>query len=146
MGSCAVVVNNITEQPPSLETSPLAFAERVASLWCQKCTSSIGKGASLTNSVLCREVICITASLQRFLVRRFHYSNLCSIETDPNYDPKKDKGASLRLGGVTIGSGNLLRREEELAALACVVPANPAVRKKYVPQHMHTHTHAHNTQ
>jgi hypothetical protein len=55
-----------------------------------------------------------------------------SIETDPSYDPKKDKGASLRLCGVTIGSGNLLRREEELAALACVLPANPAVRKKCV--------------
>ena len=55
-----------------------------------------------------------------------------SIETDPGYDPKKDKGASLRLCGVTIGSGNLLRREEELAALSCVLPANPAVRKKCV--------------
>lgn len=55
---------------------------------------------------------------------------VCRIETDPRYDPKKDKGASLRLSGVTVGSGALLRREEELAALACVLPANPAVRKK----------------
>ena len=39
----------------------------------QKCISTIGKwpfGAS--NGGLCREVICIVASLRRFLVRRFH--------------------------------------------------------------------------
>lgn len=49
---------------------------------------------------------------------------------ETKYDPKKDKGASLRLCGVTVNSGSLLRREEELAALSCVLPANPAVRRK----------------
>jgi len=53
-----------------------------------------------------------------------------SIETDPKYDPKKDKGATLRLCGVTVGASALLRREEELALLSCVIPANPAVRRK----------------
>ena len=64
------------------------------------------------------------------MVTRYSLLCGCRIETDPRYDPKKDKGASLRLSGVTVGSGALLRREEELAALACVLPANPAVRKK----------------
>ena len=49
---------------------------------------------------------------------------------DEQYDPKKDKGFSLRLCGVTINSSALLRREEELEALAVVIPANPAVRRK----------------
>jgi len=46
------------------------------------------------------------------------------------YDPKKDKGSFLRLCGVSINSSSLLRREEELEALAVVIPANPAVRRK----------------
>lgn len=53
------------------------------------------------------------------------------MEIEVKYNPKKDKGASLRLCGVTISSTSLLRREEELAVLASVIPANPAVRKKY---------------
>ena len=53
------------------------------------------------------------------------------IEDDPDYDPKKDKGATLRLCGVNISCSSILKREEELNALVSCLPANPAVRKKY---------------
>ena len=51
-------------------------------------------------------------------------------EDDPTYDPKKDKGATVRLCGVNISCSSVLKREEELNALVTCLPANPSVRKK----------------
>lgn len=54
----------------------------------------------------------------------------CRVELDPDFDPKKDKGASLRLSGVTISCPSILKREEELSALATCIPEQAAARKK----------------
>lgn len=54
----------------------------------------------------------------------------CRVESDIDYDPKKDKGASVRLSGVTVSCVSILKREEELKALVVCVPANSLARKK----------------
>lgn len=50
---------------------------------------------------------------------------------DQKANPQRDKGAMLRLSGVTIGAGPILRREEELQALATCIPDSEAARKRY---------------
>jgi len=44
-------------------------------------------------------------------------------------DPPK-KGASVRLGGVTVACSSILKREEELKALSICIPANSLSRKR----------------
>ena len=51
---------------------------------------------------------------------------------DPDYDPKKDKGAGFTLGGVLINVPSVRKREEELATLAACVPEDPQARKRFV--------------
>ena len=49
---------------------------------------------------------------------------------DQETNSRRDKGAILRLSGVTIGAGSILRREEELQALAACIPDNEAARRR----------------
>ena len=51
-------------------------------------------------------------------------------KADPDFNPKKDKGASLWLAGVVVSASAVLRREEELRALESCVPRDATARKK----------------
>ena len=53
------------------------------------------------------------------------------VGLDPEYDPKKDKGAGFMLGGVLINVPSVRKREEELATLSACIPDDPQARKRY---------------
>jgi len=44
----------------------------------------------------------------------------------------KKRGATLRIGNVTINAPSILKHEEELEPLAVAIPTDPDERKKYV--------------
>ncbi|XP_031564506.1 chromodomain-helicase-DNA-binding protein 1-like isoform X2 [Actinia tenebrosa] len=52
------------------------------------------------------------------------------LQEDPNFDGKK-RGATLRIGNVTINAPSILKHEEELEPLAVAIPVDTAERKKY---------------
>ena len=51
---------------------------------------------------------------------------------DPDYDPKKDKGATFTLGGVLVSVPSVRKREEELSILSACIPEDPQARKRFV--------------
>lgn len=53
------------------------------------------------------------------------------VGLDPEYDPKKDKGAGFMLGGVLINVPSVRKREEELATLSACIPDDPQARKRF---------------
>ena len=51
---------------------------------------------------------------------------------DPDYDPKKDKGATFTLGRVLVSVPSVRKREEELAILSACIPEDAQARKRFV--------------
>jgi chromodomain-helicase-DNA-binding protein 1 len=54
----------------------------------------------------------------------YYYSNIICLFIG------KKRGATLRIGNVTINAPSILKHEEELEPLATAIPAEPADRKK----------------
>ena len=106
-----------------LQEKSLSELERLADILHESCVQA-------EDEHMLRLVTVTQHSTHIILILITMYMSAHRIEDDPNYDPKKDKGATLRLCGVTISCSSILKREEELSSLVTCLPANPAVRKK----------------